>query len=46
MTEIEIKPVGWVESPLTERASAPRRGNEGALEALDGTPVLDVKPVI
>ena len=26
----EIKPVGWVESPLTERAQAPRQGDEGA----------------
>ncbi len=30
MSEIEIKPVGWVESPLTERATAPKQGNEGA----------------
>lgn len=33
MTEIEIKPVGWVESPLTNRAAAPKQGNEGAPEA-------------
>ncbi len=33
MSEIEIKPVGWVESPLTERAAAPKQGNEGAPEA-------------
>lgn len=33
MTEFEIKPVGWVESPLTERAAAPKQGNEGAPEA-------------
>jgi tRNA-Thr(GGU) m(6)t(6)A37 methyltransferase TsaA len=26
----EIMPVGWVESPLTERAQAPRQGDEGA----------------
>src|SRR5712671_851257 len=26
----EIVPVGWVESPLTERAQAPRQGDEGA----------------
>lgn len=91
MAEIEIKPVGRVESPLVDRADAPKQGSEGApeacddpanpiqgvfntrspdrpnpiglhpvtvlaiegarmlvseLEALDGTPVLDVKPVI
>jgi len=33
MTQIEIKPVGRVESPLTERAAAPKQGNEGAPEA-------------
>jgi tRNA-Thr(GGU) m(6)t(6)A37 methyltransferase TsaA len=33
MAEIEIKPVGRVESPLTERAAAPKQGNEGAPEA-------------
>lgn len=33
MTEIEIKPVGWVESPLTDRAEAPKQGSEGAPEA-------------
>jgi len=26
----EIVPVGWVESPLAERAQAPRQGSEGA----------------
>jgi tRNA-Thr(GGU) m(6)t(6)A37 methyltransferase TsaA len=30
---LQIKPVGRVESPLTERASAPKQGNEGAPEA-------------
>jgi tRNA-Thr(GGU) m(6)t(6)A37 methyltransferase TsaA len=30
MTEIEIKPVGRVESPLTDRAAAPKQGSEGA----------------
>lgn len=29
----ELRPVGWVESPLTDRASAPKQGNEGAPEA-------------
>ena len=26
----EVVPVGWVESPLTERGQAPRQGDEGA----------------
>jgi tRNA-Thr(GGU) m(6)t(6)A37 methyltransferase TsaA len=26
----EVTPIGWVESPLTERAQAPRQGSEGA----------------
>lgn len=29
----ELRPVGRVESPLTDRASAPRQGHEGAPEA-------------
>lgn len=33
MAEIEIKPVGRVESPLADRAEAPKQGNEGAPEA-------------
>lgn len=33
MSEIEIKPVGRVESPLTDRAAAPKQGSEGAPEA-------------
>jgi tRNA-Thr(GGU) m(6)t(6)A37 methyltransferase TsaA len=33
MTEIEIKPVGRVESSLTDRGSAPKQGDEGAPEA-------------
>jgi hypothetical protein len=27
---IELTPIGWVESPLTDRDSAPRQGHEGA----------------
>jgi tRNA (Thr-GGU) A37 N-methylase len=95
MTGFQIEPIGWVESPLTEREQAPRQGDEGApaawlvfdpqvadglrdltpgteiivltwldradrgvlaveglriqvgpLEALDKTPVIDVKPVL
>ena len=26
----DVVPVGWVESPLTDRAQAPRQGDEGA----------------
>jgi tRNA-Thr(GGU) m(6)t(6)A37 methyltransferase TsaA len=35
MTEprYEVVPVGWVESPLTGRAQAPRQGDEGAPSA-------------
>src|SRR6188474_1993735 len=29
----EVTPVGHVESPLTDRASAPKQGDEGAPEA-------------
>jgi len=29
-TNFEVVPVGWVESPLTDRAQAPRQGDEGA----------------
>lgn len=48
----ELRPIGRVESPLTDPASAPKQGNEGApeasivferemLEALDGIEVGD-----
>jgi tRNA-Thr(GGU) m(6)t(6)A37 methyltransferase TsaA len=30
MPQYEIVPIGWVESPLTDRAEAPRQGDEGA----------------
>lgn len=33
MSDIEVKPVGMIESPLTERATAPKQGNEGAPRA-------------
>ena len=47
LTGYQIVPIGWVESPLTDPASAPNQGDEGApdawiafepsvLEALDG----------
>jgi tRNA-Thr(GGU) m(6)t(6)A37 methyltransferase TsaA len=47
MARLEVIPVGEVESPLTDRATAPKQGHEGApdawlvfepdvLEALDG----------
>jgi tRNA-Thr(GGU) m(6)t(6)A37 methyltransferase TsaA len=28
--EYAVRPVGWVESPLVDRATAPRQGDEGA----------------
>jgi tRNA-Thr(GGU) m(6)t(6)A37 methyltransferase TsaA len=30
---VELQPIGWVESTLTDRASAPRQGDEGAPDA-------------
>ncbi len=33
MEGLQLKPVGRVESPLTERAAAPKQGSEGAPEA-------------
>lgn len=33
MKRFEIEPIGWVESSLTERKSAPRQPDEGAPEA-------------
>lgn len=33
MTDYQVVPIGWVESPLTDRAQAPRQGNEGAPDA-------------
>ena len=33
MTGYQVVPIGWVESPLTERAQAPRQGDEGAPDA-------------
>ena len=32
-TSYDLKPVGWVESPLTDPADAPKQGFEGAPEA-------------
>lgn len=32
-TSFELIPIGWVESPLTDRASAPKQGHEGSPEA-------------
>jgi len=31
--DYQVTPVGWVESPLTDRAQAPRQGDEGAPDA-------------
>jgi len=33
MTGYQVVPVGWVESPLKDRAQAPRQGDEGAPDA-------------
>jgi len=33
MTGYQVVPIGWVESPLTDRAQAPRQGDEGAPSA-------------
>jgi tRNA-Thr(GGU) m(6)t(6)A37 methyltransferase TsaA len=30
VTGYQVVPIGWVESPLTDRAQAPRQGDEGA----------------
>jgi tRNA-Thr(GGU) m(6)t(6)A37 methyltransferase TsaA len=32
-TSFDLTPIGWVESPLTERSSAPHQADEGAPEA-------------
>ena len=45
----ELNPVGHVQSTLTNRAdaiAAPTRFKVLDLEAFDGTPILDVKPVL
>ena len=33
MAQLELIPIGTVESPLTDRASAPKQGDEGAPDA-------------
>jgi tRNA-Thr(GGU) m(6)t(6)A37 methyltransferase TsaA len=33
MTTFQVQPIGWVESPLTERSQAPRQGDEGGPDA-------------
>jgi tRNA-Thr(GGU) m(6)t(6)A37 methyltransferase TsaA len=40
VSDYELRPIGWVESPLVDRNLAPRQGDEGAPEAwlvLDAT---------
>lgn len=32
--EYWLKPIGWVESPLTDAAAAPKQGDEGAPDAV------------
>jgi tRNA (Thr-GGU) A37 N-methylase len=57
MVTFELRSIGTVRSPLRDRAEAPKQGHEGApeawleldasvAEAFDGTPVLDLKPVL
>jgi tRNA-Thr(GGU) m(6)t(6)A37 methyltransferase TsaA len=31
---IELRPIGWVESPVVDRAAAPKQGDEGAPETV------------
>jgi tRNA-Thr(GGU) m(6)t(6)A37 methyltransferase TsaA len=33
VTGYQVVPIGWVESPLTDRVHAPRQGDEGAPDA-------------
>ena len=33
VTDLELRPIGSVESPLTERSQAPKQGNEGSPDA-------------
>jgi hypothetical protein len=33
MNGYQVVPIGWAESPLTDRAQAPRQGDEGAPDA-------------
>jgi tRNA-Thr(GGU) m(6)t(6)A37 methyltransferase TsaA len=33
MTDLTLQPIGYVESPLTDAADAPRQGDEGAPDA-------------
>jgi tRNA-Thr(GGU) m(6)t(6)A37 methyltransferase TsaA len=32
-SRFELRPIGWVESPLVDRASAPKQGDEGSPDA-------------
>jgi tRNA (Thr-GGU) A37 N-methylase len=50
MPRYEVVPIGWVESPLTDRAQAPRQGDEGAppawivFEPAVGEAIRDLRP--
>jgi tRNA (Thr-GGU) A37 N-methylase len=39
-----VRPIGTVESPLVDVGGV--RVRVSALEAIDGTPILDIKPVL
>ncbi|MFZ0546155.1 MAG: hypothetical protein WAM60_11985 [Candidatus Promineifilaceae bacterium] len=41
-----IEPIGFVRSKITRREDAPRQGDEGGPEAIDRTPIVDIKPVL
>src|ERR1700751_4555540 len=52
MTGYQVMPIGWVESTLSERAQAPRQGDEGApaawlaFEPAVGEALRDLRPGI
>jgi tRNA (Thr-GGU) A37 N-methylase len=50
-----VRPIGIIESPIKTRTQAPKQGSEGGvdawlevgpIEAIDGTPIVDIKPVL
>jgi tRNA (Thr-GGU) A37 N-methylase len=54
-SDLVLRPIGWVESPVTDPSVTSRQGDEGArrpapagqaLEAIDGTPIVDIKHVL
>jgi tRNA (Thr-GGU) A37 N-methylase len=45
-TALRLRAIGVVHSTLRTRAEAPRQGDEAPIEAIDGTPVVDLNPVL